>query len=46
MRRDSSRDYSALRKKTFGIDLAPLPASLALSPADEEANRRAKLPPA
>jgi radical SAM superfamily enzyme YgiQ (UPF0313 family) len=46
LRRDSSRDYADLRRRTFGIDLAPLPRSLALSPADEETNRRAKLLPA
>jgi Radical SAM superfamily len=46
VRRDSNRDYTELRRRTFGIDLAPLPRSLLLSPADEEANRRAKLLPA
>ena len=43
VRRDSVADYAALRQRVFGIDLAPLPASLALSKVDEETNRRAKL---
>ena len=43
VRRDHARDYAALRRRTFDIDLAPLPASLALSAADHETNRRAKL---
>jgi radical SAM superfamily enzyme YgiQ (UPF0313 family) len=43
VRRDHASDYSALRRGTFGIDLAPLPASLTLSKSDEELNRRAKL---
>jgi hypothetical protein len=43
IRRDSARDYAELRRRVFGFDLAPLPASLALSKTDEEANRRAKL---
>ena len=36
-------DYADLRRRLFGFDLAPLPGSLALSAADEESNRRAKL---
>ena len=43
IRRDHARDYAALRRATFDIDLAPLPASLVLSEADRETNRRAKL---
>jgi radical SAM superfamily enzyme YgiQ (UPF0313 family) len=43
VRRDSARDYAELRRRVFGFDIAPLPASLVLSKADEEANRRAKL---
>lgn len=43
VRRDSARDYRELRRRFFGIELAPLPRSLTLSPADEETNRRAKL---
>jgi radical SAM superfamily enzyme YgiQ (UPF0313 family) len=43
VRRDSARDYAELRRRVFGFDLAPLPASLVLSKADEEVNRRAKL---
>jgi hypothetical protein len=43
VRRDSARDYAELRRRFFGFDLAPLPTSLALSKADEELNRRAKL---
>ena len=38
-------DYAALRRRVFGFDLAPLPDGLALSRADEETNRRAKLSP-
>jgi len=44
VRRDSASDYAGLRRRVFGFDLAPLPSSLALSPADEALNRRAKLP--
>src|SRR5207244_3185380 len=36
-------DYSELRRRTFGVDRAPLPSSLPLSKADEVINRRAKL---
>jgi radical SAM superfamily enzyme YgiQ (UPF0313 family) len=43
VRRDSAADYAALRRRVFGIDLAPLPSSLALSKEDDELNRRAKL---
>lgn len=43
VRRDGARDYAPLRRRVFGFDLAPLPASLALSAADELVNRRAKL---
>jgi radical SAM superfamily enzyme YgiQ (UPF0313 family) len=41
VRRDSVADYAALRRRVFGIDLAPRPASLVLSKADDELNRRA-----
>jgi radical SAM superfamily enzyme YgiQ (UPF0313 family) len=43
VRRDRADDYATLRRKVFGIEGSPLPASLALSKADEELNRRAKL---
>lgn len=43
VRRDHAADYAFLRRRTFGFDLAPLPESLALSTADQELNRRAKL---
>jgi radical SAM superfamily enzyme YgiQ (UPF0313 family) len=43
VRRDSAADYAELRRRVFGIDLAPLPGSLPLSPADEALNRRARL---
>ena len=46
VRKDRAGDYSELRRRTFGIDRAPLPSSLPLSKADEEINRRAKLVPA
>ncbi|MES1245341.1 MAG: radical SAM protein [Acidobacteriota bacterium] len=41
---DKAADYAHLRRDRFGCDLVPLPQSLALSPSDEEINRRAKLP--
>lgn len=43
LRRDRASDYALLRRRLWGFDLAPLPANLALSAADEELNRRAKL---
>jgi radical SAM superfamily enzyme YgiQ (UPF0313 family) len=43
VRRDSAEDYRALRRRTLGIDRAPLPASLALPAADSALNRAAKL---
>jgi hypothetical protein len=43
VRIDGAADYRALRRKRFGLDLVPLPSSLALSPADQETNRGAKL---
>ena len=46
VRKDRAADYSELRRRTLGIDRAPLPSSLPLSKADEEINRRAKLVPA
>ena len=48
--RDRVNDYRELRKEVFGYDLAPLPRSLRLSPAENELNRginqgkRANLP--
>jgi radical SAM superfamily enzyme YgiQ (UPF0313 family) len=46
VRLDAARDYATLRRARFGLDLVPLPRSLALAPADEELNRTAKLAPA
>jgi len=43
VRRDRADDYLPLRRSLFGIDRVPLPRSLALTAADEEINRRAKL---
>jgi hypothetical protein len=43
VRLDRAADYAPLRRRRFGFDLAPLPANLRLSAADEEINRRAKL---
>jgi radical SAM superfamily enzyme YgiQ (UPF0313 family) len=43
VRRDRAADYALLRRRQWSFDLAPLPANLALSAADEEVNRRAKL---
>jgi len=43
VRRDRAGDYAELRRRVFRIDRAPLPVSLALSKADQETNRRAKL---
>jgi hypothetical protein len=45
VRRDSERDYRGLRLRTYGLARAPLPENLALSAADEEANRAARLSP-
>jgi hypothetical protein len=39
--RDRSTDYLYLRRKRFGISLAPLPASLQLSSHDAALNSRA-----
>jgi radical SAM superfamily enzyme YgiQ (UPF0313 family) len=44
VRRDRVQDYLPLRRRRFGLELASLPRNLALSPADEEINQRAKLP--
>jgi radical SAM superfamily enzyme YgiQ (UPF0313 family) len=41
---DRAADYLALRRRTFGFELAPLPGNLPLAAADEAINRRAKLP--
>ena len=43
VRRDRADDYAELRRRVFGVDRVPLPASLKLSSADEELNRVAKL---
>ena len=40
--RDRNTDYLYLRRKRFGVSLAPLPASLELSADDAELNGRAK----
>jgi hypothetical protein len=40
---NSTVPYAELRRRVFGFELAPLPAGLALSPADEAVNRTAKL---
>jgi hypothetical protein len=40
---DSDSDYRKLRRERFGVDLVPLPKSLALSKADAELNRRVKI---
>jgi hypothetical protein len=40
---DSVDDYRSLRARTFGVGAVALPKSLALSEADAELNRRAKL---
>lgn len=41
MRTDTLAGYSALRRMTYDIDLAPLPNNLPLSASDEALNRRA-----
>jgi hypothetical protein len=38
-RRVVAADGRDLRRRTFGFDRAPLPRTLALSPADEALNR-------
>lgn len=43
VRRDHAGDYRDLRRKTFDCDQVPLPDNLALTAADEEINRHAKL---
>jgi hypothetical protein len=43
IRLDGAEDYRALRWRFFGLDLAALPRSLALSPEDEATNRAARL---
>lgn len=40
---DTVEDYIDYRKRQYGYELVPLPDSLALSAADEEVNRKAKL---
>jgi hypothetical protein len=39
VRRDGVNDFAALRKETFGFELAPLPQSLLLSAADSRLGR-------
>ncbi|HEX4998838.1 MAG TPA: radical SAM protein [Terriglobia bacterium] len=41
--RDEVADYLPFRRSRYGVDLAPLPLNLELSPADAEMNRRVKL---
>src|SRR5205814_8820232 len=43
VRRDRLAEYVPARRRVFGLDRLPLPASLALSPADEATNRKARL---
>ena len=43
VRLDRVDDYRELRRRVFGLDLATIPRSLALSAADEELNRRARI---
>jgi radical SAM superfamily enzyme YgiQ (UPF0313 family) len=43
VRRDRVDDYLPLRRRLFGLERVPLPRSLALTAADQEINRRAKL---
>jgi hypothetical protein len=40
---DSFADYRELRIRQFGYEQIPLPASLGLSSADAELNRRVKI---
>jgi len=42
-RRDRAENYRELRRRTFGLDRAPLPAARELSSEDQEINRSAKL---
>jgi hypothetical protein len=41
---DTAAEYTALRRATYDIELAPLPDSLTLSDKEEAQNRRIKLP--
>jgi radical SAM superfamily enzyme YgiQ (UPF0313 family) len=43
VRADSVEEYRPLRRLFFGVDLVPLPSSLALSAADAELNRHVKI---
>jgi radical SAM superfamily enzyme YgiQ (UPF0313 family) len=43
VRLDRAADYAALRREYFGVDLVPLPRSLALSAQDEALNRTVRL---
>jgi hypothetical protein len=40
VRQDCAADYARLRRRTWDVDLVPLPDNLALSPSDEALNRR------
>jgi hypothetical protein len=42
-RLDHAREYAGFRRRRYGLDLAPLPASLALSASDQAINRLAKV---
>jgi radical SAM superfamily enzyme YgiQ (UPF0313 family) len=44
VRRDHVEEYLPLRRRVYGLELASLPRNLALTAADEEINRQAKLP--
>jgi hypothetical protein len=44
MELDRASDYAELRRRTFGIDLAPLPARREVDPAELAANRMAREP--
>jgi hypothetical protein len=43
VRRDRAEDYRELRRRTYGLDRAPLPAGRELSAEDRETNRGARL---
>jgi hypothetical protein len=43
VRLDRADDYRGLRRRVFGLDLATVPRSLALSAEDEALNRTARL---
>jgi hypothetical protein len=43
VRLDWAADYAAFRRARYGVDIAPLPMNLELSPIDAEMNRRVKI---